>query len=441
MSCRILFYAAVLAFGIGLSACSDKDEGALHCPSGPADTLLVYPRLEFAQINVTGESIATPDHDPGMAGMESLYLGSDGETRSDILVNFDFGSVISEEYPPEFFVADSIQAVYLTMHRLLSLVAYSGPNDVGSDTMSFGPMWPGVAYHVRPLASPFVPQDYSAWPGTTPPAFTELLNEGHEFVDYSEEPRIRMPEARFLEWVRNGEPIGLMIQAGADSDTGLVGFASRELTTLREVSAIYEGSSTGPSLVVHFSGRGGALIIPSQHDTSTFDQINELPPELMHVQTGLRTVPLLSYDIPPLPDDSCLRSYGFRATMAAMAPQWPDECVALSQVDPARVDWSSGTVSATALQDGSLTLMQICSTGPGSKALDFSWSGEKMIGFPDLPETMHLMLNFNDSTINRYSQPYDYFIRYQAHMYFSQSTIFGPAAALEDRPVLMLITG
>ena len=90
---------ALMVSLIVFAACSDRQYGELYCPAGPRDTMLVYPELDFRQVEVLPYTIGSVDQDPGMAGMESLFLGSDGKTASSILANYDFSQRDMGQFP------------------------------------------------------------------------------------------------------------------------------------------------------------------------------------------------------------------------------------------------------------------------------------------------------------------------------------------------------
>jgi len=315
MNNRTLIFLILLSLVLILGGCSGEPYGSLYCPPGPRDTLVVYPRLEFQQVTV----ISYRNFDPGMAGMQSLYLGSSGETRSDILVNFDFRDFRwgVPGYPDSLFDSAHIKRVYLSLKRLIPYSSYPDTGEVGRPTTA-------IIYHVRPLDVPFDPQNYHSWPGPVPSMGGRILNQDFQDLNHSDEPQLRMYTEDLVDWVNNFEKVGMAITAAEGSEAGLVGFASLELTRYNELPPLMVGSAIAPTIVVEFQdGSLPNLLIPPINDSSTFNQVASIPPELVHVQTGLRSYPVLAYDIPPIPSGSCIDKLGFRVSPMTTYPPYP----------------------------------------------------------------------------------------------------------------------
>ena len=428
MNNRVLILLFLLAASFVLAACSDEPYGSLICPPGSRDTLVVYPRLEFQQITVTSDKYSYDrGNDSGMAGMQSLYLGSSRETRSDILVNFDFYDFRwgVPGYPDSLFDVEHIRSVYLILKRLIPYSAYPDTGEVEPPTTA-------IIYNVRPLDTPFDPQNYQSWPGPVPSMGGQILNQDFQDLNHSDEPRLRMYTEDLVDWVMNGEKVGMAITAAEGSEPGLVGFASRELTRYNELPPLMVGSAVAPTIVVQFNDRTlPNLLIPPINDTSTFDQVAPLPPELVHIQTGLRSYPVLAFDIPPIPSGACIDKLGFRVSPVTTSPLWENDCLYLTYMDSTRYDWSGGSIMEGAFWDR--RLFQVC---PGPQATDGYFGSGPEVGYVGpLPEVMHLMFNFPDPTI------YYWAAGGNADIYFSQSTFHGPDAAPDLRPALMIITG
>lgn len=426
MNNRLLIFLFLIALAVAISACSDEPYGSLYCPPGPRDTLVVYPRLEFQQVTVINHSYQGDG--PGMVGMQSLYLGSSGETRSDILVNFDFKDFRwgVPGYPDSLFDAAHIKGVYLSLKRLIPYSAYP-------DTAGVWHPATAIIYHVRPLDTPFESQDYLNSPGPVPAMGGRFLNQDFDDLNDSDQPRLKMYTDDLVDWFENLETVGMAITAAEGSEAGLVGFASRELTRYSELPPLNVGSAIAPTIVVEFNdGTIPNLLIPPINDTSTFDQMTSLPPELVHVQTGLRSYPVLAFDIPPIPSGSCIDKLGFRVSPANTSPLWDNDCLYVTYLDSTRYDWSAGSIMEGVHYWGGRDLFQAC---PGPQTIDGYFGSGPEVGYVGpLPEVVHLMFNFPDPTIN-------YRAGGNSDIYFSQSTFHGPDAVPELRPALLVITG
>jgi len=405
MISRSMFCLMILLLSLLVGGCSEERYGSLYCP-GPVDTLVVYPRLEFQQVMVISDTTATADRGPGMAGMESLYLGSSGETRSDILVNFDFSDVISEDYPDSLFEVSNIKAVKLTLMRLRP---YAVTDDSSSTT--------GIIYHVRALDIPFDSEEYKTWPGPAPSMDDLILNSDFTELNYRDEPLLRLYPEDLSDWVRNRETVGMVISAAEGSDEGLVGFASRELTRFQEIPLLFGGSSIPPTIVVEFNDYPGSdqfFQIPPRNDTSSFESVASLPPELAHVQTGLRSYPVLTFDIPPLSDRTCVFDMVFRISEGDVDPMFQETNLGVYLLDKDSSDWSNGPILEEDLSAAATRYSNspFYSTAP----------------YP-MPEVVRMMFNFD---------PHPF---WHSDLYFTQSTFHGPTAAPDLRPALVLITG
>ena len=159
MNRRLLQLLLLITTSLTLGACSEEYYGLLHC-NGGIDTLVVYPREEFQYVTVIGD-------ESGMAGMESLYLGSAGGTRSDFLLEFDFSTFRENypDYPDSLFDLANISSVRLGLQRLR---LFRSDQDSADTT--------GVIYEVRSLANGFDPGEYITAPGPAVPLDGRILN-------------------------------------------------------------------------------------------------------------------------------------------------------------------------------------------------------------------------------------------------------------------------
>ncbi|MEN8007931.1 MAG: hypothetical protein ABFS42_13010 [Candidatus Krumholzibacteriota bacterium] len=420
MNNRPLAFPLVLLLALSVGGCSEERYGILDC-SGPIDTLAIYPRMEFQQIAVVGDTTATSDHDPGMAGMESLYLGSDGGTGSDILVNFDFSDIFSEDFPETQFTVDNIRSVKLSLHRLNPYLARFESSSIPGD----------IFYLVKTLDQPFDASSYRMWPGNAASLEGPVINSDFSESNNSDEPLLRLYPEDLVDWVQNRDTVGMVIHAADGSDGGLVGFASRELTHFSEVPALAVGTILAPSLVVEFNDYtdfNRIMIIPPVHDSSTFHSIASLPPELAHAQTGLRSYPVLTYDLSELSNDTCVLDMTFRLAASELGALHEFHHMSLLQVYPDSSWSSSGLIGEEDLQGASrqLNSLRYDWSDPGDPV--YFTSSTFIRYFYPLPDSMHLMFGYESVD------------RFKSSIYFAQSTIFGPSADPEYRPVLLLLT-
>lgn len=422
MNNRLQTCTLALLIALAVGGCSEDYYGFLGECSGPVDTLAVYPELDFQQVIVISDTMATQDHDPGMAGMESLYLGSDGENSSDILVNFDFSNIFSEDYPESLFEESNIRSVKLTLNRLRPFLA---------ENASSQPSWGGFYYLVMALEEPFDPETYRWWPGSEPTLEGTIFNTDFEKLNESDEPFILLWKNYFLDWVQSGNTVGMAIRAGAGSEGGLVGFASRELAHYNEVGFPIVGEVLAPALVIQFNeyiGSNNFLVIPPVNDSSTFDSVAAMPPDFAHVQTGLQSYPVLTYDLSRLLDNYCIHGMSFRLAADNLDPLHQDQDMTFTKMDPDSGWPSSGVILEEDIPYDSLFARLVYDRSNPGDPVAFTSNWDFSGDFYPAPEKVYLMPGYVGS---------HYF---KSSIYFGQSTVFGPDAEPDNRPVLLLLT-
>lgn len=410
----------LIAVALTVGACSEEEYGTLYCP-GPVDTLVVYPSLEIYQLEVIGD-------ESGMAGMESLYLGSSGGTRSEILVEYDFGSILGNhpDFPDSVFELENIRSVFLSLHRLI-------PRAEVPDSLSY----PGIIYWVKMLDNGINLEDYVVPPGPVPSRSGTILNQDPFEPNTSIEPLLRLYKEDVADWIRNGDRVSLAITAAAGSDTGLCVFASSELVTYELLPPLGFGTIPEPSIWIQFNDRRTNFGLPPVKDTSTFDQVETLPPGFGHLQTGIRSYPVFTFEIPPMPEGSCAQvSIGLRVNSQMMDPIWQSSNLRLSHVETEAFESMANPVLAESLQDDLQRRFSALPDSTGNDGTTYFQSSDYR-PYPQYPPgVMYLMLSFPDGSLVK-----DVFEFGYSDIFFSQSTFFGPGAVPELRPTLLIIHG
>lgn len=421
MNNRLLHLLIMLGIGMALGGCSEEFYGLLP---GHVDTLIAYPRQEIQQITVIGDA-------SGMAGMETLYLGSENGTRSDILLEYDFSNIGTDnpDYPGSLFDAANIKSVFFTIKKMRPFIPFA--NSGYSPPLN-------LYYRLLLLENSFDPADYIVAPGPPRPQGGRNLNQDFNEPNHSNEPRLRLWKDDVADWINNGDRVSMALTADAGSDSGLVGFASLELKNYRELPDMAYGDNHAPTIVIEFMDNSiPNFLIPPVHDTSTFDQVAALPPDMLNIQTGLRSYPVLTFDIPPLPAGSSpYVMYDFGVSSSRIDSMWEGRVLALSRIDSKAIEGISGPVLAEELF-ASTTSMARLSTDPEVTGDPRLFTGNNYPHWePAPPSVMHLMLNFPDITVTGiWSYPNS------APLYFTQSTFHAPSASPQLRPVLYILTG
>ena len=409
MSRRFLPPLLVLTLSLTLAACSEEHYGLLRC-NGGVDTLIVYPRQEVQYVTVIGA-------ESGMAGMKSLYLGSSGGTRSDFLLEFDFSTFQEDypDYPDSLFELDKIKYVSLGFQRLR--IFRSDQDSVETS---------GVIYEVRSLANGFDPQEYITAPGPAVPLDGRILNQDSAELNHEDEPYLELSEQDLIDWITNKESVGMVVTAAAGSDPGLVGFSSLE--------SDHYGIIPAPSILVSFHDWSlRTLKITPTNDTSTFDKVADLPADMLHLQTGLQSYPVLTFDIPALPAESSKYViYGFSFFADSIDPFWVGSCLDVSQLAPGMLEAVPEPVLAGDLEAAATPIFRICEGGETSEYPDQFTPWGYPSWEPAPPSVMHLLFTYPKYSMGHHPD--------DAEVYFSQSTFFGPNVTGFFRPVLLVIT-
>ena len=406
--------AVVTVMLAALSACEGDPYGSLVCTDGPTDTLYVYARSQVRQLEVRTDSAESLS---SLHSMQSLYLGDDGRSRSEILVNFDFGAIDDTRFPPALFNTDSIRSVTLNLTRL---IRYTRSWRAAGDSAAT-PSAPAIRFTVRQLVAPFRPADYDTFPGPVAVGGPGLLNQDLDAND-SDEPSLALYPDDLVSWYAAQSTVGLVIGALGDSDPELVGFAASELESYGEIPQQAVGSVAAPALVVEFRTRQQNLIIAPVADTSTFEQVAAPLAGLLTVRTGLTSFPVVTFDVPELPPGTCLAGVFIQGNTETLAPVMARECLQFAWIDPTRIDLDQGSVRMSELRWAS----QLVATG--CNLLD--QAADKNSRSPyDIAGTIYLAYGFGAPWTNS-----------KAELYFSESTFSGPSAGSRDRPALVFLT-
>ena len=178
---------------------------------------------------------------------EVLYIGEQGGTRSgSMIANYDFSDIFSNEYPETLFTEENIKSVKFSLTKLKYYSASEEGDDTGQPAALF--------YQVQEMETPFDPVDFANYPVQDPPVGVgPFLNSDFADTNRSNEPLLPFYDAvDLLRWIAGRESVGIIVTLGAQSDPGLVGFASKELTHFLELDPLRVGTIPAPNFVVEF---------------------------------------------------------------------------------------------------------------------------------------------------------------------------------------------
>ena len=264
--------------------------------------------LRYSALKVENPDI--PVHE-----QELVYLGAQGGTKSSIMANFDF-SFSSETvprdtvaFPDSLFTVENIKTVKFSLIKPMYYQAFI--NEVDGTPIRNDPTGQPVElyYLLKQLETPFDPADYAGWgDNVVPPILPPLMNTDFNEPNESDEPFLRMRAEDFMRWFDAGEPIGMIVQLDAQSDSGLVGYGSRDTKKFKQFSPLQKGTIVGPNFQVQFNNdwvdTNQFYLMEPYADASTFDEVSAAAPDVdsgFMLRTGLRSYPTLLFDLSGLP--------------------------------------------------------------------------------------------------------------------------------------------
>jgi hypothetical protein len=298
-----LLAALTLLVFLGSSGCTSDDPNVvgLSLVTDRIDTILVPLGVE----EITQYSaLKVVDPDVPVHRQEVLYIGERNGTRSGaMLANFDFNDIFSNEYPETLFTEENIKSIKFSLTKVNY---YSSVRD----TLSTGKP-EDLYYEIRTIAAPFDSTEYVDYPVDPVSGEGDPLNSDYLTPTNSSEPLLRFEDfftRDFLEYIQNEEKVGFIVTLGAESDPGLVGFASRELDHFNELDPLRVGTIPAPNFVVEFQDNTiPNFLLAPYADTGTFEQVPEPPADTENgflLRTCLRNYPTLLFDLSDLPPNA-----------------------------------------------------------------------------------------------------------------------------------------
>ena len=292
---------------------------------------------------------------------EALYLGSEANTQTSFMANFEFSDIDESIYPDELFTAENIKNVFFSLTKLNVYGAFddslkitcdgnTGECDTVTVVYPVGDNPQELYYFVHELAVPFVPEDYNDYPAVVPDFDPTIIVRDFHLPVEGDLPRLPMFEADFLGWYEAGTPVGILVQLGPLSDPGLVGFASGDLITFSEIPLDAVGTIPGPNLIIEFEDQSiPNLLIGPADDTTVFEDVAPAAETAAEagdgfmLRTGLRSYPAIRFDLAQLPANVLVNRAVFSVTNDTSTSYGPEFSIMVSEIvasvmdDPSRV--------------------------------------------------------------------------------------------------------
>lgn len=342
---------ALLALLGGIGCTSDEPNMVgLSLVTDQIDTILVPLGVEeitqYSALKVVNPYI--PVH-----RQEVIYLGERNGTRSGaMLANFDFSDIFSNAYPETLFTEDNIKSIKFSLTKVNY---YSSVRDT-----VFTGQPEDLYYEIRTLAAPFDSTAYEDYPVDPVSGEGDPLNTDYLTPTNSSEPLLRFEDfftRDFLEYIQNGEKVGFIVTLGAGSDSGLVGFASRELDSFSQLDPLRVGTIPAPNFVVEFQDNTilNFLLAPYA-DTGTFEQVPEAPADTENgflLRTCLRSYPTLLFDLSALPPNAFINRALLSVTNDTSVAFGPLGSISVLEWDVARFGDPYKTIELDELNDPS----------------------------------------------------------------------------------------
>ncbi len=370
------------------------------------------------------------DDEVSLLEQEVLYFGDQDGNSSSILLNYDFSDIFTEEFPDTAWTIEHITKVEL---RLVRLKAFGGtlPGEEDDEDEIVVEKY----YQVFELDEPF---DGANYPGSVPAHGLLNLNTAYGTNLAAAEPRMVFTESRLVSWVEAAQVQGLIISDGPESSTGLIGFASLDLTHPNELELIHVDPGAFPVIIVDFDFTEEVAFIAPSADISTFHDLKPAPldpADGMMLRTCLRTYPMLRFDFSSLPENIFVNRAVLSVTNNISTSFGQLESIVVSEIDVnlfgvpgdsmplANLDGATYTISGmTSLDPVTQELMEFAVTSAVQRIVNNVYEGERAF-----------ILTAGENIFPTYN-----FTPVSPDFYFNQFDFYGLAAADTLRPKLKI---
>ncbi len=330
--CAVLT-AAALALGLGIFAGCTSDQSNPVGTVIPPELDLIDPTLVTMKFLENQGTVTIVDDDHPFDLSEVLYLGFKGDEASSILLSYDFSGLQDSVGADVTISPSTITSVTMYLYRTLGYADVGQDDDDSDATKEIFPGWKN--FEIWSLADTLAT---SAYPGIEPATADFITSED----DGGEVISINIPEGDFIDWWETGRA-DLMIRAGASSEEGLIGYASRDLQLNSQHPRALAGTTVGVTVSVTITDSDDiehVIVFPATKDVSTFHQLDEPGDTFTDgfmLRTHFRRYPWLRFNLDALPDNILINRAILRCAMDTLAGYGPLEAAVVSEIALAAV--------------------------------------------------------------------------------------------------------
>jgi len=326
--------------------------GCTSDPASPVGAGFIESQIDSTLLSVelvameafSGIRVVNPDVE--IHRQQSLFLGTETDTRTSILVNYDFSDFLGTNFPEDIYNLENIKTVKFSLTKLtVYALDIEDPEEKAADIDT--PQ--ELKFWINETDEPFDPVDYESFPTVAPTPVGPFLTKFPNVPVTGSEPTMAMFPEDLMKWITAGTKMGIVIRLSDDTPEGLVGFASRDLTQYSQVPLLAVGTIVAPEIIVEFNDTTPiSQIIPSE-DTTVFEAVGTAPETLDEaadtfvLRTGLRSYPAFRFDLSRLPNNALINRAVLTVVNDTASSFGPVFSVAISEITAELMDNPYGT--------------------------------------------------------------------------------------------------
>lgn len=325
--------------------------GCTSDPANPVGAGFIDSQIDSTLVSVelvameAFSGIRAENPDVKIHQQQSLFLGTEPDTRTSFLVNFDFSDFLGTEFPEDIYNLENIKTVKFSMTKLtVYALDIEDPEEKADlDTPQELKFW------INEIAEPFDPVDYESFPTVAPTPIGPFLTKDVDVPVTGSEPTLAMFPEDLMKWITAGTKVGMIVRLSDDTPEGLVGFASRDLIQFSQVPLLAQGTIVAPEIIVEFNDATLIRQIVPSEDTTVFEAVSPAPETIDEaadtfvLRTGLRSYPAFRFDMSVLPDNALINRAVLTVVNDTASSFGPVFSVAISEITAELMDNPYGT--------------------------------------------------------------------------------------------------